>query len=168
MKTNILKIGIAILLLIVSSCDNTNENEIKNVTKEVVVSTDVPEYFLLRPKIKNKFNSLHAIKNRKNIKITGAVSIDNKGNPIAGGNLEQQMKNCYADIGKILEHYNCTFNDVVVEKVFTTNMPEFLEVAEYRNEIYTSSFPASTWHEVEELAKPEYMIKIELIVDIAK
>lgn len=167
MKTNILKTGIAILLLTVSSCDKTDETEIKNVTREEVVSTEVPEYFSLRPKIKNKFNSLHAIKNRNNIKISGAVSIDNKGNPTAVGNLEQQMMNCYADLEKILEHYDFTFDDVVVEKVFTTNMPEFLEVAEFRNEIYTSEFPASTWHEVEELAKPEYMIKIELIVDIA-
>ena len=164
MKTDILKIGIAILLLTVSSCDKTNEIEIKNVTKKEVVSTQVPEYFSLHPKINNKLNSLHAIKNRNNIKISGAVSIDNKGNPTAVGNLEQQMINCYADLEKILEHYDCTFDDVVIEKVFTTNMPEFLEAAEYRNEIYTTEFPASTWHVVKELAKPEFMIEIELVV----
>ncbi|WP_339888692.1 Rid family hydrolase [uncultured Flavobacterium sp.] len=164
MKTNILKIGIAILLLTVSSCDKTNETEIKNVISEEVVNTETPEYFLLRPEIENAFNSLHAIKNKNNIKISGAVSVDNKGNPSAVGNLEQQMINCYADLEKILDYYDCTFDDVVVEKVFTTNMPEFLEVAAYRNEIYTTKFPTSSWHVVEELATPEFMIEIELVV----
>jgi enamine deaminase RidA (YjgF/YER057c/UK114 family) len=32
------------------------------------------------------------------LKISGAVSMDEKGNLVAAGDLEQQMKNCYADL----------------------------------------------------------------------
>jgi len=42
------------------------------------------------------------------------------------------MKNCYSDLDKVLKHYGCTFDDVVVENVFTTNMPEFLKQSAYR------------------------------------
>jgi 2-iminobutanoate/2-iminopropanoate deaminase len=166
MKTNILKIGIVILLLTVSSCNKRNITE--NRTREQVVISETPEYFLLRPEIENSYDYLHAVKNQKNIKIYGAVSIDNNGNPTAVGDLEQQMMNCYADLEKVLEYYNCTFDDVIVENVFTTDMPEFLEVAAYRNDIYTSEFPISSWHVVDELAIPEFMIQIELIVHESK
>lgn len=98
------------------------------------------------------------------IKISGAVSMDDEGNPTAIGNFGQQMKNCYADLEKILKHYGCTFDDVVVENVFTTNMPMFLENADYRNEIYTKHFPTGSWLGVKELAIPEFMIEIELEV----
>ena len=90
--------------------------------------------------------------------------MDNEGNPTAVGNLEQQMKNCYADLEKILTHYGCTFDDVVKEDVFTTDMAKFLEVAGYRTDIYKNQFPTGTWLGVKELAIPEFMIEIELEV----
>jgi enamine deaminase RidA (YjgF/YER057c/UK114 family) len=90
--------------------------------------------------------------------------MDDEGNPTAVGDLEQQMKNCYADLEKVLNHFGCTFDDVVVENVFTTNMPLFLEKAGYRNEIYANHFPTGSWLGVKELALPEFMIEIELEV----
>lgn len=90
--------------------------------------------------------------------------MDHAGNPTAKGDLLQQMKNCYADLDTILKHYGCTFDDVVVENVFTTNMPKFLEHAAYRNEIYKKNFPTGSWLGVKELALPEFMIEIELEV----
>jgi enamine deaminase RidA (YjgF/YER057c/UK114 family) len=96
------------------------------------------------------------------IKISGAVSMDDKGNPTAVGDLEQQMKNAYADLEKVLAHYGCTFDDVVVENVYTTDMAAFLKAAAYRGTIYKKQFPTGTWLEVKGLALPEFMIEIEL------
>lgn len=59
--------------------------------------------------------------------------MDDEGNPTAIGDFKQQMKNCYVDLEKILKHYGCTFDDVIVENVFTTSMPLFIENAAYRN-----------------------------------
>lgn len=123
-----------------------------------------PDYFLLRPEIEKAYGYSHAVKIGNSIKVSGAVSMDDEGNPTAIGDLGQQMKNCYADLEKILKHYGCTFNDVVVENIFTTNMPLFLENAAYRAEIYTKQFPTGSWLGVKELALPELMIEIELEV----
>ena len=101
------------------------------------------------------------------IKISGAVSMDDTANPTAIGDMEQQMINCYADLKKILEHYNASFDDVVVENIFTTDMNSFLEVASYRNKIYTKHFPTGSWLGVKELAFPEFMIEIELEVHLS-
>ena len=125
---------------------------------------DKPDYFLLRPEIEKAFGYSHAVKIGNSIKISGAVSMDNEGNPTAVGDLEQQMKNCYRDLEKILHHYGCTFNDVVVENIFTTNMPLFLEKSVYRSEIYKNHFPTGTWLGVKELAFPDFLIEIELEV----
>lgn len=128
------------------------------------LTTVKPEYFNLRPQVEKSYGYTHAIKIGNDIKISGAVSMDDEGNPIAVGDLLQQMKNCYSDLEKVLAHYNFTFEDVIVENIFTTNMPEFLNQAEYRNSIYTKQFPTGSWLGVKELALPEFLIEIELEV----
>jgi len=168
-RTNLVKQLKTIVLLLlltftIQSCEKKEEESEKEVEKEVIVESVEPEYFLLRPEVEKAYGYSHAVKIGNDIKISGAVSMDDEGNPTAVGDLGQQMKNCYADLEKILEHYGCTFDDVIVENVFTTNMPLFLENAGYRNEIYTKQFPTGSWLGVKELALPEFMIEIELEV----
>ena len=140
------------------------EQQEEKIEKEILVTSETPEFFQLRPEVETAYGYSHAVKIGNEIIISGAVSMDDEGNPTAVGDLEQQMKNCYADLEKILTHFGCTFDDVVVENVFTTNMPLFLEKAGYRNSIYTKQFPAGSWLGVNELALPEFMIEIELEV----
>ena len=123
---------------------------------------ETPEYFLLRPEVEKAYGYTHAVRIDDDIKISGAVSMDDEGNPTAVDDLEQQMKNAYSDLDKVLKHYGCTFDDVIVENVFTTDMAKFLEVSSYRNSIYTKQFPTGSWLEVKGLALPEFMIEIEL------
>lgn len=151
----------ALLMLVLQSCQEPKEVE-KEVEKEVILEQEKPEYYLLRPEVEKAFGYSHAVKIGNEIKISGAVSMDDAGNPTAVGDLEQQMKNCYADLEKILAHFGCTFDDVVVENIFTTNMPLFLEKAAYRNTIYTNHFPTGSWLEVKGLAIPDFLIEIEM------
>lgn len=122
----------------------------------------LPEYFMLRPEVEKAYGYTHAVRVGHDIKISGAVSMDDQGNPTAVGDLEQQMKNVYGDLAKVLQHYGCTFDDVIVENVYTTDMAGFLEVAAYRAGIYKKQFPTGTWVEVKGLALPEFLIEIEL------
>ena len=121
-----------------------------------------PDYFHLRPEVEKAYGYTHAVRIGEDIKVSGAVSMDDEGNPTAVGDLEQQMKNVYADLRKVLEHYGCTFDDVAVENVFTTDMAGFLNVAAYRSTVYTTHFPTGSWLEVNGLALPELLIEIEL------
>ena len=124
--------------------------------------TEAPEWFLLRPEVEKAYGYSHAVRIGDDIKISGAVSMDDKGNPTAVGDLEQQMKNAYSDLEKVLKHYGCTFDDVVAENVYTTNMPAFLKASAYRSTLYKKQFPTGTWLEVKGLALPEFMIEIDL------
>lgn len=150
------------LAFTIQSCEQKQET--KEVEEEVIVESEKPEYFLLRPEVEKAYGYSHAVKIGNSIKISGAVSMDDEGNPTAIDNIEQQMKNCYVDLEKILEHYGCTFDDVIVENIFTTDMAQMLEKSAYRAEIYKNGFPTGTWLEVKGLVLPEFMVEIELEV----
>ena len=149
--------SIIVLFLMTTSC-----KEAPKEVKERAVQTDTLEYFLLRPEVEKSYGYSHAVRIGDDLKISGAVSMDDKGNLTAAGNMDQQMKNCYSDLEKILQHYGYTFDDVVVENVFTTNMAEFINVSSYRNSIYKKQFPTGTWLEVKGLALPGQLIEIDM------
>jgi enamine deaminase RidA (YjgF/YER057c/UK114 family) len=148
----------AALLLVVAGCTPATD---KAETKPAVPS-EAPDYFQLRPAVEKAYGYTHAVRIGDELKISGAVSMDDKGNLTAPGDLKQQMKNCYGDLEKILTHYGYTFDDVVVENVFTTDMAGFIKAAGYRNSVYKKQFPTGTWLEVKGLALPGQLIEIDM------
>jgi len=160
----ILSSTLGIFTLMFQSCEQKQQQQTKEIENETIVESEKPEYFLLRPDIEKAYGYSHAVKIGNTIKISGAVSMDDEGNPTAIGDLEQQIKNCYADLEKILNHYGCSFDDVVKEDIFTTDMAQMIEKSAYRAEIYKNGFPTGSWLEVKGLALPEFMVEIELEV----
>ncbi|HMU46970.1 MAG TPA: RidA family protein [Chitinophagaceae bacterium] len=146
--------------IVFCSCKD-NDQAAENKT-ENEAAKDTAEYFLLRPKLEKEYGYSHAVKIGDDLKISGAVSMDDNGVIVAPGSMEQQMKNCYNDLEKVLKHYGYTFDDVVAENVYTTDMKEFIRVSGYRNSIYKKQFPTGTWLEVKGLAIDGQMIEIDM------
>jgi enamine deaminase RidA (YjgF/YER057c/UK114 family) len=147
--------------LLFVGCNQTDGPK-TTTTESATKPVETPEYFLLRPEVEKAYGYSHAVKIGNDIKISGAVSMDDKGILVAPGSMEQQMKNCYSDLEKILKHYGYSFDDVVVENVFTTNMAEFIKVSGYRNSIYKKQFQTGTWLEVKGLALEGQLIEIDM------
>lgn len=162
-RSRLLLLALAPLLLL-AACAVPDGDSASAVAQEPAAApvAEAPEYFQLRPELENAFGYSHAVRIGNELKVSGAVSMDDAGNPTAVGDLEQQMKNAYADLQKVLEHYGYTFDDVVVENIFTTDMAKLLEVSGYRSTLYTNHFPTGTWVEVKGLALPGLMVEIEL------
>jgi enamine deaminase RidA (YjgF/YER057c/UK114 family) len=158
----ILLITLFMLIFTAQGCNQASTQTKPEVKQKNPTKAETPEYFSLRPEVEKQYGYTHAVKIGNDIKISGAVSMDDKGNPTAKGDMAQQMKNAYTDLEKVLKHYGYTFDDVIVENVFTTDMPEFLKQSGYRSEIYKKQFPTGSWLGVKELALPEFMIEIEL------
>lgn len=165
-KTVLLTIATTFILFFIACNDNSNDKTA--ITEDNPATTDSPDYFLLRPSVEKAYGYSHAVRIGDDIKISGAVSMDSTGTLTAPGHLEQQMKNCYADLEIILKHYGCTFDDVVVENIFTTNMQEFIKVSGYRNGVYKKQFPTGTWLEVKGLALEGQLIEIDMEAHIQK
>jgi len=149
--------GLCCSLFMISSCNDAG------TTKATAVAvSDTPVYFNLRPALEKEYGYTHAVKIGNDLKISGAVSMTDSGVIIGVGDMELQMKNCYADLEKILKHYGYTWGEVVAENVYTTNMAEFIRVSGYRNTIYTKQFPTGTWLEVKGLALKDQLIEIDM------
>ena len=145
--------------LLIVGCNNADTT--KTVATEPSAG-EAPEYFNLRPKLEKEYGYTHAVRIGDDLKISGAVSMNDSGMIVAPGNMEQQMKNCYADLEKILQHYGYTYDDVVAENIYTTNMPEFIKISGFRNSIYKKQFPTGTWLEVKGLAVEGQLIEIDM------
>ncbi len=150
------------LTLFLLGCAQKEKEPPAEIQEETRVESEAHEYFLLRPGVEKAYGYSHAVKIGNDIKISGAVSMDEQGNLTAPGDMEQQMKNCYADLEKVLKHYGYTFDDVIVENIFTTDMAKFIEVSGFRNSIYQKQFPTGTWLEVKGLALPGQLIEIDM------
>jgi enamine deaminase RidA (YjgF/YER057c/UK114 family) len=150
------KLAFAVLLF-ATGCNTSPATE-----QKLPAQSEVPEYFALRPDFEKNNGYSHAVRIGNELKISGAVSMDDKGNLTAPGDMKQQMINCYGDLEKVLKHYGYTWDNVVVENVLTTNMPEFEKHSAYRKMIYKKQFPAGSWFGVRELALPGQLIEIEL------
>lgn len=144
------------------SCQPNKTQPTETGASATAAHPDTAEYFLLRPALEKQYGYSHAVRIGDDLKISGAVSMDDQGVIVAPGNMEQQMKNCYRDLEKILQHYGYTFDDVVVENIYTTNMQDFIHVSGYRNSIYKRQFPTGTWLEVKGLALQGQLIEIDM------
>ncbi|MEI6524368.1 MAG: RidA family protein [Bacteroidota bacterium] len=158
----ILATSLTIGLSVLNSCKDNNSSITTAKVDKKETMVDTPQYFLLRPKLEKEYGYSHAVKIGDDLKISGAVSMDDNGVIVAPGNMEQQMKNCYTDLEKILKHYGYTFDDVVAENVYTTNMDDFIKVSGFRNSIYKKQFPTGTWLEVKGLAIKGQLIEIDM------
>ena len=166
--TNYLFIAMPLIAMVFFLASCTSSDKPATEKADAGGAKDSLEYFSLRPSLEKMYGYTHAVKIGDDIKISGAVSMDSSGNLLAKGNMEQQMKNCYADLEIILKHYGCTFDDVVVENILTTDMQEFIRVSGYRNSIYKKQFPTGSWKGVKELALVDQLIEIEMEAHISK
>ena len=150
------------VLMFISGCTGNDNPPPPPVVKMDAVQKDTAEYFNLRPKLEKEYGYSHAVRIGDDLKISGAVSMNDSGVIVGAGNMELQMKNCYSDLEKILQHYGYSFDDVVAENIYTTNMAEFIKVSGFRNSIYKKQFPTGTWLEVKGLAVSGQLIEIDM------
>ncbi len=148
------------LCFFATSCNQPSTQTIDK--KDTTLIAETPDYYNFRPALEKEYGYTHAVKIGNHIKISGAVSMDEKGVLVAPGSLEQQMKNCYSDLEKILVHYGCTFDDVYAENIYTTDMAGLEKVLGFRNSIYKKQFPTGTWLEVKGLALQGQLIEIDM------
>lgn len=80
--------------------------------------------------------------------------------------METQMRNTYATIGRALAHFGATLKDVVEQTVFVTDIPAALAVRHVRKEAYGDILPVGATVGVTELGAPGLMIEIKVTARI--
>ena len=119
-----------------------------------------------RPELEKGFYYAQAVKAGNTLYISGCVSWDAEGNIIGEGDMKAQIAAVYTDLKEILEANGATFQNVIKETVFTTDIEALLANNDIRIRFYqeaASAPPAATWIGCTRLVVPELMIEIECI-----
>ena len=82
---------------------------------------------------------------------------------VGKGAMPDAIRQAYGSLQSILAHYGLTFQHVVKENIYTTQLDVLKENRAVRREFYGKDFPAATWVQVDRLFQPEYTIEVELI-----
>ncbi|MCI4568750.1 Rid family hydrolase [Lysobacter sp. CFH 32150] len=82
---------------------------------------------------------------------------------VGAGEMPAAIKQVYGRIDKTLAAHGLTFQNVVKETLFTTDLVEFNKHKELRKQYYAGDYPTSSWVEVSRLNSPELVLEVEAI-----
>jgi enamine deaminase RidA (YjgF/YER057c/UK114 family) len=77
------------------------------------------------------------------------------------------MRAAYTNIRRTLAAHGVSFNEVVKETIYTTNMDALLKASDLRFEYYDKErLPATSWVQVQRLVDPGFMVEIEVVAEL--
>lgn len=91
--------------------------------------------------------------------ISGAVALD-----ITPAGITQ----VYRALEKSLNSFGATFQNVVKENLYTTDMEAMQKHNAARKAFYKGDFPAATWTQISRLYMPEAKLEVELVAHLPK
>ncbi len=108
------------------------------------------------------------------IHLSGAVSVDERGQTLHAGDIVKQARHAYAHIAKVLEKFGATMDDITDETLFVTDMSAVLGDREKTGAFFGARAAAyggnpqvsQTLIGVAELAAPDLMIEVKVIAHV--
>jgi 2-iminobutanoate/2-iminopropanoate deaminase len=91
--------------------------------------------------------------------ISGTVSLDIT---------PESITNVYRKLERSLKEYGATFQNVVKENLYTTDIEAMKKYNDARKAFYKGDFPAATWVQITRLFMADAKLEIELIAHLPK
>jgi enamine deaminase RidA (YjgF/YER057c/UK114 family) len=98
-----------------------------------------------------------------------AVKVDNVlyiSGSVARDVTPEGITRVYNKLLKTLEHYGASFQNVVKENLYTTDIEAMKKYNESRKVFYRGDFPAATWIQVNRLFMHDARLEVELIAHL--
>jgi 2-iminobutanoate/2-iminopropanoate deaminase len=102
---------------------------------------------------------------------TQAIKVDNVlyiSGTVSRGDAATALKNIYTNLDRTLKHYGASFQNVVKETLYTTDIEAVKQNNHARKPFYNGDYPAATWVQISRLYMPEVTIEVELIAHLPK
>jgi enamine deaminase RidA (YjgF/YER057c/UK114 family) len=107
-----------------------------------------------------------AVRSGNRLYVSGTCSLDLDNN-VVRGDMRSQLEQIYRLIRRTLEAHEASFEDVVKEMIFVSDIDAFREALPARAKFYAGAAPpAATWIEVSRFMRPEYLIEIEVTAEL--
>ena len=104
-----------------------------------------------------------AIKANGFLFVSGNVSIAPDGK-LVDGDIKVQTNQVLQNLRRIIESQGASLSDVVKTNVYLTNIQDFAGMNEVYRLFFSGEPPTRTTVGVKELARPEFIVEIDLIV----
>ena len=78
------------------------------------------------------------------------------------------IKRVYSTLEKTLQHFGASFQNVVKENLYTTDIETMKQNNAARKEFYKGDFPAATWVQISRLFMADAKLEVELIAHLPK
>ncbi len=98
-----------------------------------------------------------------------AVLVDNVlyiSGTVASGDMAAQLKGAYTGIERTLKAYGATFQNVVKENLYTTDIEAVKSNNEIRKAFYKGDYPAATWVQISRLFMQQALVEVEVIAHL--
>jgi reactive intermediate/imine deaminase len=120
---------------------------------------------LIAPKnLHRPFGYAHAIQIDKTLYISGQIPLDMDMNVVGKNDMAAQTEQVYGNLKKVLEEAGGTMRNIVMLKIYCTDIERFDEETRgMRKKYFGHYYPAVTAVEVKRLYRPEFMIEVEAI-----
>jgi len=102
----------------------------------------------------------------KMVFVAGQIALDKDGNVVGAGDMKLQAEQVFKNLEAALAAAGAKFTDVVKMNTYITDMDKAPAVREVRAKYFGESTPASTLVQVVKLARPEFMLEIEVIAAV--
>lgn len=78
------------------------------------------------------------------------------------------IRRVYENLERTLQHYGATFQNVVKENLYTTDIEAMKQYNSIRKAFYKGDFPAATWIQISRLYMADAKLEIELIAHLPR
>ncbi len=126
----------------------------------------VKQVFHLNP-YERDFGYSQAVLIDKTLYVSGSMAVDRSGKLVAPGDMAGQLRAAYENVRLTLAAHGVTFDEVVRETIYTTDMAALLKAADLRFEYYDKDrLPATSWVEVRRLIDPGFLVEVEVTAEL--
>jgi 2-iminobutanoate/2-iminopropanoate deaminase len=100
-----------------------------------------------------------------------AVKVDNViyiSGVVTNNITPEGITSVYNSLKAVLAKYGATFDNVVKENLYTTNIEAMKKYNDVRKKFYSNDFPAATWVQVQRLYMEDSKLEVELVAHLPK
>jgi len=116
------------------------------------------------PSVRTPPGYSHAVQGAGLLFVSGQVALDPEGSVVGVGDMAEQARQAFRNLGAVLDAAGCSFTDVLKLTYFVRDVEAVGSIRAARDEfIDTACPPASTLVEVSRLFMPDLLIEIEAV-----
>jgi enamine deaminase RidA (YjgF/YER057c/UK114 family) len=111
--------------------------------------------------LEEKYGYSRAVRVGNVVKVSGTCAVDGDGNAVGAGDVAAQVARCFEIISSALEGAGATLGDIVINRVYLTNIQDAAAAGEAHGAIFGEVRPACTMMAVAGLVNPDFLVEIE-------